>query len=1014
MNCPLLIPPRLLTWMYALACLGSATAIGAPRLVKDVNPQAEYYSRAPQAVTMLGKTAVFAARSDAEGTELWSSNGTPQGTGMLKAIFPGPGSSSPRNLIEMGGRIYFTAFDGIDYDSLWCSDGTSGGTVLFAKFSEAGLPGSAEPVAASSRHLWFTTTSAGPGSLRCSDGTPAGTVVLNPEGPSGRRFINPQGFVVSGDTLYFAANDSELWKSDGSLEGTVRLAQAGVPEGDRPKIGEIEVVGSGIYFTVTNRIGLHWLWRFDGDSGTAEMIPRDGGSSSWRKLDNLRTARGKLFFQGDEGRIDRLALWCGDGSLAGSVNLGWLSLKANSDQLLAMGDLMYFTTIDAFTGGELWRTDGTVEGTKLVKDIVAGSSSSHPAHFCVAGPWLYFAATDPKKGSELWRTDGTTRGTRMVFESSKGSAGADPVNVAAAEDGVYFQEGVNGLLGDLWFSNGTARGSVRLTTPDALPRSGLAMPSQPPMLAVGDTLYFAGNDGRAGEELWLSKGRKTGMLTDLRPGITGSGPRNLTRLGKRVLFSAGGPPAGRRQVWVTDGKARGTIPINDFTVSPGGPDPRGFVAGESLCFFTSGESPWNALWITDGSRNGTRRLWRPDGRSFNVGAQAPALVGPWLYFVDYDYQLGSGFWKTDGALGGSRQLAIPAGPAPSFEHLTPTRDRLFFFVNRQSLWVTDDSEAGARQVEVDPPFFNCDGAVPFDDSILFISTSVKGGNRLWISDGTAEGSRMLLDERLGTFPLAPSRSARIGNVLVFVMDLSPHGPELWRTDGTPEGTFLIKDIQAGGEGSYPNELVAAGGRIYFRADDGIHGRELWCTDGTEDGTFLAGETMPGPGSSDPGTLTVAGSLLYFAAWDPAAGYELHSLDTTTVSPPAESGRRPAAVAESRAVPTGDDAALLRRAFNLPADHPGSSILSDGDGSGGFPDFTRQGGSFQVVYLRRTDGSLNYLPKWSQSLDPESFRPMSGPEAVEAVDSDWERVTVSEIIPPGARRMFGIVVITENP
>jgi hypothetical protein len=74
--------------------------------------------------------------------------------------------------------------------------------------------------------------------------------------------------------------------------------------------------------------------------------------------------------------------------------------------------------------------------------------------------------------------------------------------------------------------------------------------------------------------------------------------------------------------------------------------------------------------------------------------------------------------------------------------------------------------------------------------------------------------------------------------------------------------------------------------------------------------------MPGPGSSDPGTLIVAGSLLYFAAWDPAAGYGLHSLDITTVSPPAESGRRPAAVAESRAVP-------------------------DGNGSGGFPDLTRR-------------------------------------------------------------------------
>lgn len=1012
MSCPPLILRRILTWMFAISSFGNATATGAPAVVKDVNPQADYFSRSVEELTVLGKTAVFAARSDDEGTELWSSDGTPQGTALLKAISPGPGSSSPHNLIEMGGKIYFSASDGMEGEGLWRSDGTAAGTMLFARFQEAGSPSGVEPVAAAAGRLWFNTHFATTRSLRCTDGTPSGTVVLNPDAPSGRRFRDPQGFVVSGDTLYFAANDSELWRSDGSVEGTVRLAQAIVPTGTQPRIEEVEVVGSRIYFTVSNRERFHWLWRCEGDPGTAEMIPRDSVTSSWKKLDNLRAARGKLFFQGDEGRIDRLALWCGDGTLVGSENLGRVSLGANSSQLLAMGDLVYFTTIQALTGGELWRSDGTPAGTGLVKDIAKGSSSSDPARFCAAGRWLYFAATDPQKGRELWRTDGTTRGTRRVTESRNGTVGSSPSGLRAAGEGVYFQE--SGLHGDLWFSNGTARGTVRLTLPDALPRSGINAQSPPPMLAVGETIYFSGDDGRSGEELWVSKGSKTGMIQDLRPGITGSGPRNLTRLGKRVLFSAGGPPAGRRQVWVTDGRARGTIPINDFPASTGGPDPRGFVAGESLCFFSSGESPSSALWVTDGSRNGTRRLWRPDGQSFNVIDQAPALVGSWFYFVDYHFQLGSGIWKTDGAPWGARQLAIPAGPDPTFGLLTPGHDKLFFFVNRSSLWVTDGSEAGAHQVEVDPPFFSCDGALSFDDRVLFISTSVGLGNRLRISDGTAEGSRMLIDERLGSFPLAPARSARIGDVLVFVMDLFPYGPELWRTDGTPEGTFLIKDIRTGSEGSYPYQLLSAGGRIYFQADDGVHGRELWCTDGTEEGTFLTGETITGPASSDPANFTVAGDILYFGAWDPEAGYELHSLDLTTVAPPVKADRTRAAVSETWSRLPGDNGALLRRAFNLPADHPGSPALSDGDGRAGFPAFTRQDGRFQVEYLRRTDGSLSYVPKWSGSLDPGSFQPMSGSESVEPVDSDWERVRVSEIIPPGAQRMFGIVVVTENP
>jgi len=44
--------------------------------------------------------------------------------------------------------------------------------------------------------------------------------------------------------------------------------------------------------------------------------------------------------------------------------------------LYAVGGQIFFLGTDITHGEELWRSDGTSEGTRLVKDVVAGSESS--------------------------------------------------------------------------------------------------------------------------------------------------------------------------------------------------------------------------------------------------------------------------------------------------------------------------------------------------------------------------------------------------------------------------------------------------------------------------------------------------------------------------------------------------------------------------------------------------------------------------------------------------------------
>jgi ELWxxDGT repeat protein len=58
---------------------------------------------------ILDGVAYFAATNAATGTELWSSDGSAIGTGLLSDIVPGATSSTPVIHTVAGGNVYFTA-----------------------------------------------------------------------------------------------------------------------------------------------------------------------------------------------------------------------------------------------------------------------------------------------------------------------------------------------------------------------------------------------------------------------------------------------------------------------------------------------------------------------------------------------------------------------------------------------------------------------------------------------------------------------------------------------------------------------------------------------------------------------------------------------------------------------------------------------------------------------------------------------------------------------------------------
>src|SRR5690606_4961020 len=129
--------------------------------------------------------------------------------------------------------------------------------------------------------------------------------------------------------------------------------------------------------------------------------------------------------------------------------------------LTDVGGVVFFVSGTDATGKELWRSDGTPGGTGMVRDINPGAGhgvragDQFPAEFVALGGTLFFQGDDGMHGAQLWKSDGTAEGTVPVHihEPAPGQA-AYPVGLRVLREQVIYlaNDGLGGA--SLWETNG--------------------------------------------------------------------------------------------------------------------------------------------------------------------------------------------------------------------------------------------------------------------------------------------------------------------------------------------------------------------------------------------------------------------------------------------------------------------------------------------------------------------------------------------------------------------------------
>lgn len=383
----------------------------------------------------------FSGYTPGLGVELWVTDGTKEGTHLIKDIYPGSKSSTPGNFVAFNNILVFMAYDkrGMRF---WRTDGTEQGTWLLKDL----YPGESYYNEESEEDAYIYNTS----------------------------------FAQINNMLFFFAHeksseDLHLWKTDGTQEGTVLVKENVYGSGGDPSFG---VTGNKFFFCASDENYYNQLWVSDGTgSGThiVKLLYSSGGSLNSERV-QFKTFKNKVFFR---DRKDNL--WESDGTSSGTkltkvkFNLPVYKFTTDISSCIINNNRFLYLADD-----KLYTYDGNDESIKSIVSFGKRDHTTSPGFFLKKDRISFFGDDtvmsftnndkvffilpgDTKKDKQLWITDGTKQGTKLLtdYRSQENLFRSDLSNYIYSDSTVIFSTATKL---NSWKSNGTELGTFQFLT----------------------------------------------------------------------------------------------------------------------------------------------------------------------------------------------------------------------------------------------------------------------------------------------------------------------------------------------------------------------------------------------------------------------------------------------------------------------------------------------------------------------------------------------------------------------
>lgn len=862
-------------------------ADSSAELVVDRTPGAVATSLGAQEFTEINGIVYFSGNSGVNNRELWRTDGTPAGTYMLKEINPkgslrgGKAGSDPKNFFNFEGTLYFTAHTDETGRELWKTDGTEQGTVMVRDLlpgPDSGIISSDPQLSGYNGELYFIADMRPvklkfAGGLLCkTDGTAEGTAVVGGFSVGQNyRFSSVTEIELSGGHLYFNSGASYdqygIWRLDDGPDGFIRVSALGSDWYSSANLCDV----NGTLYATYGTIGPK-LVRL---GTTTESVQILNPSLALSNITNLTPIGDRLLFSAKE-IPDRFDPWVTDGTVAGTGRLTDHTAQYRSSGFTfhPAGGYVWFSMGDADSNMRVWRTDGTSGGTT---NMWQSNGFDVFGFQEFDGQVFYFE-------KYILQGDGFVRLCRSDFPNSNAVVVDDNLycdmngSLAAMSNRLLFSASSTryGGIFDMWsITRGTASASQFLsqTNPDS------TIENNDRSVAFKGKLFYTDRRGVADDVYWDSVTVSDGTAAGTSYYSTEKFNEIVGVVNDHLLISDWG------YVEVSQTGVPGSeAPLPEMVFSPldnhGLRDNMVPWGNDRLIYLSNG-----MVNVTNGTAAGTVALTTTGGSSFRwlispLSSSKAVMVKQ--RYESNNQQVGNAreLWATDGTAAGTERVLMLADSDGDISnvmslgngigYLPVYQDRGVNGDGAAKLWKTDGTVAETAEVAGSPDFYYVKTVGGNSTHALFTSTEVPHGRpTLWSYSHATNSFTQLLE-------VVPAGEAVLyKDVLFFAASDGVNGVELWRSDGTPAGTYMVDDVVPGGGSSFPAQLTVIGDLLFMAMSHPAFGYELFALNDVNATPWLVSDINPGSSGSSPHRLThyPGDPYMYFFADNGTSGQE---------------------------------------------------------------------------------------------------------------------------------------------